>query len=135
MELKRLLEALQYIKFHYSNYKNDKRPRVKILDFSYPGQKGQKSYGKRRDLLGWNLNYFSNKKYAKKAVDEIDSFARLLSANNKEKYDRVKHFFPEQAKFLRRYMKKHIKGLKKKKGVFWKKTTFPELIKFDKEAF
>lgn len=130
----KLNEALQYVKFHYDNYKHDKRPRVKVLDFMYPGQPHQKTYGKRNDLLGWNINYFSNKRYARRAVDEIDSFARLLSANNKEKYNRIKYFYPEQSKFIRRYMKKHIKYIKRKKGILWRKTAMPALKKLHREA-
>lgn len=130
-------ESLQFVKFTYDNYKEDKHPKVKVLDFKYKGQVGQKTYGKRDDLLGWNLNYFSNKKYAQKAIDDIDSFARMLGANSgKEKYDRIKYFFPEQAKLIRRYMRKHIKNIKYKLGkFFWKQTNFDDLIKFDKNSF
>ena len=52
----------------------------------------------------------------------------MLSANKEEKYKRIKYFFPEQAKFIRRYMRKHIKGLKVKDGILWKKTDFNKLI-------
>lgn len=127
-------EDLQFVKFKYDNYKHDKRPKVKVLDYEYPGIKGQSTYGKRKDLLAWNLNYYSNKKEAAKAIDDIDSFAKLLSANKEEKYKRIKHFFPAQAKLLRRYMRKHIKNIKVKKGMFWKRTNFNQLIKFDKES-
>jgi hypothetical protein len=136
----KLEEALELIKFSYSNHSKDtaasKRPRVKVLDYSYPGRKGQKTYGKRSDLLGWNLNYFSNKRYARRAIDEIDSFARLLGAHNEEKYSRVKYFFPEQAKFLRRYMKKHVSSLKRR-TIFglWRKTNYSDLIKLDRDRF
>jgi len=132
----KLNEALQLIKFSYANAKHDKHPRVKALDYEYPGRSGQKTYGQRKDLLGWNINYFSNKRYARKAIDDIDSFARLLGAHGKEKYERTKYFFPEQAKFLRRYMRKHVKGIKRKTRIgLWRKTDFNELIRFDKEAF
>ncbi|MFO7772761.1 MAG: hypothetical protein R6V59_02280, partial [Dehalococcoidia bacterium] len=61
MKLREVLdEGLQYVKFKYDNYKNDPRPRVKVLDFEYPGRPEQKTYGQRDDLLGWNLNYFKN---------------------------------------------------------------------------
>lgn len=134
-DIKEINEALEYVKFHYSNWHNDKRPRVKALDFKYPGQEGQDTYGQRDDILGWNINYFKNKKYAKKAIDEIDSFARLLAANKLEKYKRIKHFFPEQAKYIRRYMRKHVKGLKRKDNGLWRKTKFPDLVKLNKERF
>lgn len=133
----KVFESLQLIKFTYNNYKHDKHPKVKVLDFKYKGQPHQKTYGKRDDLLGWNINAYSNKKYAKKAIDDIDSFSRMLGANSgKEKYKRIKYFFPQQAKLIRRYMRKHIVNLKHKPGVFlWKSTSFNDLIKFDKESY
>ncbi len=130
-----LNESLDYVKFKYDNYHNDKVPRVKVIDTEYPGRKGQKTYGQRKDLLGWNINYVKNKRYAKRAIDDIESFAKLLSADKDEVYKRIKYFFPEQAKFIRRYMRKHIKGLKHKKGMLWRKTTYPEIKAYNKEAF
>jgi len=131
----KLNEALELVKFHYSNYKHDKNPRVKVLDFEYPGRPGQKTYGKRKDLLGWNLNYFKNPEQAIKSIDVIDSFARLMAATKKERYERIRLFFPEAYKYLRRYQRKYIKGLKRKDGAFWKKTNYDDLIKFDREKF
>jgi hypothetical protein len=61
----KLYEDLNLVKFKYSNFKEDPNPKVKVLDFVYPGQKGQKTYGDRKDLLGFNINYFSNKRYAR----------------------------------------------------------------------
>lgn len=140
MKLKYLLEEklhedLSLVKFKYDNYGEDPNPKVKVLDFTYPGQKGQKTYGQREDLLGFNLNYFKNKKYAARAIDEIDGFARLLSANNKEKYTRMKHFYPEVTKFVRRYQRQYIKNLKHKKRFMWKGTNYNKMIDFDKETF
>jgi len=133
-------EALELVKFAYGNHSKDtaasKRPRVKVLDYRYPGQPHQKTYGQRKDLLGWNINYFSNKRYARRAIDEIDSFARLLDAGDKEKYSRVKYFFPEQAKFLRRYMRKRISNIKRKGAIgLWKKTDYTDLIDRHKDRF
>lgn len=132
---KSLNEELAYVKFKYSNYKNDPTPKVKALDFKYPGRPEQNTYGQRDDILGWNINYFKNKRYAKKAIDDIESFAKLLSADKDEVYKRIKYFFPEQAQYIRRYMRRHVKGLKHKKGVFWRGTNYPELIKYNKEKF
>ena len=136
----KLNEALELIKFSYSNHSKDtaasKRPRVKVLDYSYPGQPHQKTYGQRKDLLGWNINYFSNKRYARRAIDEIISFSKLLGAENKEKYSRVKYFFPEQAKFLRRYMRKRISNLKRRSAIgLWRKTDYTDLITRHKDRF
>lgn len=131
----KIYEDLQLVKFKYSNYKQDPKPKVKVLDFQYPGQPHQKTYGQRDDLLGFNLNYFKNKKYAAKAIDDIDGFARLLSANNKEKWKRLKYFYPEVLKYIRRYNRKHINGIKQKKTFFWKSTTYDKLEKDNREMF
>jgi len=137
MKLKDVLlkEDLNMVKFKYSNFKEDPHPVVKVLDFSYPGQKGQKTYGQREDLLGFNLNYFKNKKYAASAIDDIDGFARLLSANKQEKWKRMKYFYPEVAKFVRRYQRQHIHNIKHKQKVFWHKTNYNKLIQQDKDNF
>jgi len=128
-------EDLNLVKFKYSNFKHDPKPHVKVLDFTYPGQKGQKTYGKRQDLLGFNLNYFKNKRYAAKAIDEIDGFARLLSANKKEKWTRLKYFYPEVSKFVRRYQRQYINNIKHKKRFIWRNTTYNKLIDYDKDNF
>lgn len=128
-------EELAYVKFKYSNYKEDPRPRVKVLDFRYPGQPNQKNYGKRDDLLGWNLNYYSNKKEAKAAIDDIADFASLLAANKLEMYRRIKAFFPEQAKLIRRYNREHIKGEKEKRGILWRRADLNALEKRNQELF
>lgn len=133
-------EALELIKFSYSNHSKDtaasKRPRVKVLDYKYPGIPGQKTYGQRKDLFGWNLSYYKNKRYARRAIDEIDSFARLLGAENKEKYSRVKYFFPEQAALLRRYKRSNISNLKRRSAIgLWRKTDYTDLIDRHKDKF
>jgi len=123
---RKLYESLQNISFKYNNFKNDPEPTVKVLDFDYPGQIHQKSYGKRSDILGWNTNYFINKEYAEKAIDDIDSFTRLLVGNDKlKKYERIKSLFPEQAEFIRRYNKAFIT----------KDIDFKDLTNKDDEAF
>ena len=131
----KLYENLQLVKFKYANYKQDPHPKVKVLDFEYKGQKHQKNYGERKDLFGFNLNYFKNKKYASRAIDEIDSFARMLSADKQEKYRRLAYFYPEVLKHIRRYNREHITGLKGKEKVFYKKTTFTGLINKDRESY
>ena len=128
-------EDLNLVKFKYSNFKEDPTPQVKVLDFVYPGQKGQKTYGDREDLLGFNINYFKNKKYARKAIDEIDGFARLLSANKQEKWKRLKYFYPEVSKFVRRYNREHITNIKHKKRFVWKGSTYNKMIDYDKDNF
>ena len=145
MKLKRLIEDvkekelnedLNLIKFKYSSKdRTDPNPKVKVLDYEYPGQKGQKTYGQREDLLGFNINYFKNPRYARRAIDEIDGFARLLSADKKEKYTRLKYFYPEVTKFIRRYQRQHINNIKHKKKFVWKGTSYNKLINYDKENF
>lgn len=131
----RLYEDLQLVRFNYDNFKEDPKPRVKVLDFKYPGQQGQKTYGQRQDLLGFNLNYFKNRRYAARAIDEIDGFARLLSADKQEKYQRLKYFYPEVLKLIRRYNREHIKNLKRKSGIFYRSSDYDTLIKKDNESF
>ena len=129
----KLYEALQYIKFRYNGKdRTIKHPKVKLLDPYYKGQKHQKTYGKRNDdLLGWSISHVKNKKYAIKAVDDITGFASLFTRNTEEVYKRVKHFYPQQARFLRRFIRKHMKGLKEKTPIgLWKKINFGQLIKF-----
>lgn len=131
----KLYEDLQLVRFKYDNYKQDPTPKVKVLDFKYPGKPGQSTYGERPDMLGFNLNYFKNKRYANRAIDEIDGFARLLSADKSEKYKRLKYFYPEVLKFIRRYNRQHVSNLKRKGKVFYKSTTYDDLIKKDNESF
>ncbi len=135
MKLKEINEALAYVKFKYDNYKKDPRPRVKVLDFRYPGQPHQRTYGQRDDLLGWNLNYYSNKREAKRAIDDIADFASLLAANKLEMYRRIRAFFPEQAKLIRRYNRDYIKGEKEKRGILWRRTDLNNLERRNQELF
>lgn len=131
----RLYEDLQLVKFRYSNYKKDPSPKVKVLDFEYPGRKGQKNYGNRKDLLGFNLHYFKNPRYARTAIDEIDGFARLLSADKEEKYQRLKYFYPEVTKYVRRYNRDHITNLRRKGFIFFKPATYDTLINKDENSY
>lgn len=126
-------EGIEAVKFFYKNWHNDKFPVVKCLDYEYPGQPHQKTYGQRKDLLGWNVNYFENKEDAVRTIDDIDTFARMLSANKQEKYKRIKYFFPEQASYIRRYNRDFIRGLKRKDGWYWTKTDFEEMKQREKD--
>lgn len=131
-----LLENLVKVKFKYTNYKHDPIPKILALDFNYKGLPHQKTYGQREDVLGWNTNYFENKKDAIRTINDIDTFARMLSSNKLEKYKRIKYFFPEQSQYIRRFNRKYIVSLKTKeeKDWFWKKTTFEQLEK-DNDRF
>ena len=123
-----LKEELNLINFYYKNHHHDRFPRVMALDYAYPGMKGQKSYGEREDILGWNINYYENKEEAKKIINDIDTFARMVSNNNEEKYKRIKYFFPEQSELLRRYNKQHVKMLRVKgDNGLWRRTNYDEL--------
>lgn len=124
-------EELDYIKFKYSNYSNDKTPNVKVLDFEYPGIKGQKTYGERKDILGWNINYVEggrkDRKEARDGIDDIADFTELLGGTSREKYERIVTMFPQAAEFLRRYNKQHVTGVKRKPGLRWKRTDLDSL--------
>lgn len=128
-------ENLNLAKFHYTNWKHDKTPKVKILDYHYEGKPNEKK--KTDHILGWNINYYINKKEAIDTIDDIDSFARMISANKLEKYKRIKYFFPDQADLIRRYKKEVIKNLKTKEtnDWFYKKTSLDALEQKDKENF
>ena len=121
-ETSTLLEDLPVVKFYYKDHKNDKYPEVIAFDTAYKGRKGQKTYGEREDILGWNLNYYSNKKEAIESINDINDFASLLTNDKEEKYKRIKNFFSPQAKLLRRYKKNSIRFLRvKDKDGLWKK--------------
>ena len=123
MKLKELLEeGLPVIKFHYKDCKHDKHPKVLLYDDNYPGKKGEKGYGTREDKLGWNLNYYSNADEAIESINDINDFAKLLSKNKEERYKRIKYFFPEQSKLLRRFKKSRIKFLRSRgEDGIWRK--------------
>lgn len=126
-------ENIEEVKFLYKNWHNDKFPVVKVLDTEYKGREGQSTYGQRKDLLGWNVNYFENKEDAARTIDDIDTFARMISANKEEKYKRIKYFFPEQASYIRRYSREFVNHLKRKEGSYWIPTTYEEMKTRDRE--
>ena len=127
-----LEEGLQYVRFTYNGENATvKHPKVKILDSRYPGIKGQETYGQREDILGWSITHVKNKRYARRAIDEISDFASLLSNSSEEAYKRIKYFYPEQAKFIRRYIKNHISNLKERGPIgLWRKITLSDLKSF-----
>lgn len=115
----KMIEAIELIKFKYTNAKNDKKPRVVVLDKNY--KKSGESIN-RNDLLGFNINYSKDKKYALTSIKDILGFADLLDEKNKRKrYERIRDFFPEQRDLIRRYNKRHIKSVKVKTGRKWKR--------------
>lgn len=135
---KKINEELQYVKFKYTaDDINDKKPKVKVLDFEYPGRPGQKTYGKRKDILGFNLNYVSNRNEAIKNIDDMSSFGKLLNISKKDLWERFKAFYPEVAtKVIRRYKRDEIKRLKyKNESKRWKKAAYDKLIELDKMGF
>ena len=89
MNLNELLnEELPLIQFKYTNTKNDKYPKVKVLDFNYKGIKGQKTYGQRHDVLGFNYNYLETRK----------------------KMDKLLTIFIHSLNFLKQTTRKNIRG-------------------------
>lgn len=130
---RKLNEDLQTVKFFYKNWHSDKFPKVLVLDTEYKGRPGQSTYGQRDDVLGWNVNYFENKEEAVRTINDIDTFARMISVDKEEKYKRVRYFFPEQSSYIRRYSREFIRGLKAKEDYFWKPTTFDEIKIKDKD--
>lgn len=126
-EVETLIEDVNYIKFRYTNSKHDRMPRVCVLDLHYDGKKYRGEKNTTDDVLGWNTNYFSNPKEARKTIDDITSFAKLMDEKNKPMYERIKKLFPKQSEYIRRYKKEHIKGLKEKKHGLWWKTNYEKM--------
>ena len=112
-------KGLPLIKFDYDKPNNCKTPLVKVLDFDYKGQLGQKSYGNRSDILGFNMKNVASVKKQSKELDDLAAFSEFSGLNKKELYDRIKEFDPEIIKSIRRYNKNKIKHPKKKGTLFW----------------
>ena len=53
--------------------------------------------------------------------------------DKKEKYQRIKDFYPDALPYIRRYKKKHIKKLKLKKGKLWEPADWTDCEDYDKE--
>jgi len=132
---KKLIEDIVAVRFKYKNYKTDPRPYVMVLDPEYKGVEGQSTYGKRNDLLGWNINYFKNREEAVNTINDITTFAKMLSSNNKETYERIKKFFPAQAEYIRRYNREYILAPKVRSGIFWKRFNIDSIKEINKDNF
>jgi len=55
--------------------------------------------------------------------------------DKQEKYKRLKYFYPEVSKFIRRYNREHISNIKHKKRFVWKGSTYNKMIEYDKDNF
>lgn len=94
----KLDEALEFIKFKYTNYHNDPNPNAFILDKNYDG-----------DWLGWNLNYIkSNKK--KEIINKLYQIKQDYPDLDKlSLYNLIIKEIPEIEDYIRRYKKDSIK--------------------------
>ena len=54
-------------------------------------------------------------------------FASMLDKNSQDVYKRIKEFYPDSLKYIRRYKRDGIKFLRVKDGHFWKKISIDEL--------
>ena len=106
----KIYEDLKLVKFNYDNFKDDPSPLVKVFDDEYKGQEGQSTYGDRKDILGFNLNKFSNSDIASAHLDKIDNDISPLANNKEEKFRRLIALYPEVKEFIRRYNKEFIKN-------------------------
>lgn len=114
------VERMPLIKFNYKKPNNCKTPLVKVLDPNYLGKKDQTTYGKRKDVLGFNVKYTVERRKEIKKLDELAEFAEMAGLDNRETYYRIKEFNPNIIKHIRRYNKKKMSKPKIKEGFFWK---------------
>lgn len=113
-------KGLPLIKFNYEKPNHCKTPLVKVLDYDYKGQLQQKSYGERKDILGFNIKKDKDRKKHSKELDDLYAFSEYSGFNKKELYNRIKEFDPDIIKFIRRYNKSKIKKPKIKGTIFWR---------------
>ena len=93
-----ITESMRTAKFSYEQYKNDPNPKILILDDNYRFNGRGKEIPNQHDILGYNINYFKNKKIDEKKI--------------KEKY-------PASLRYIRHYKKSAIKNFKEKKGLLF----------------
>ncbi len=114
-----LNEALDVIRFRYDRPSAHTRyPKVIVLDNEYPGQEGQKDYGKTLDVLGVKLNGLNNRdrKELQKKIEDIYS----QDIDKLDKYLRLSAEVKECLPRIRRYKKRHMKHIMKKEKWFYK---------------
>lgn len=95
----KLDEALKIIKKEYENFKHDPYPNIVVIDNNYKG----------KYILGYNINYFSDRKKAKEKLEKILKFAKKAKLNKLDTYKEIKKQFPESNKYIRTYKKEKIK--------------------------
>lgn len=112
-----LNESLDLIKFRYDKKGvHTRRPNIIVLDNEYPGQIGEKNYGKTLDVLGVKLNDFDgSRKELRDRIEKIYS----LDLDKLEKYRRLSSEVKEAIPYIRRYKKDKMKWVRKKGKWFY----------------
>jgi hypothetical protein len=106
-------------KFSYEQYKNDPNPKILILDDNYRFNGRGKEIPNQHDILGYNINYFKNKKIDEKKIKEIYNLAEKAKKEKLDIYKEIKEKYPASLRYIRHYKKSAIKNFKEKKGLLF----------------
>ena len=120
------IKTPKFLRFFYSKWKNHPVPHVVVLDPHYCWNHGVKKDDV-DDILAYNVDLSDNRKQARKNIKEIMEFASMLDKNSQDVYKRIKEFYPDSLKYIRRYKRDGVKFLRVKDGHFWKKISIDEL--------
>ena len=71
------------------------------------------------DILGYNINYFKNKKIDEKKIKEIYNLAEKAKKEKLDIYKEIKEKYPASLRYIRHYKKSAIKNFKEKKGLLF----------------
>ena len=125
-------EDLARAKFKYTNYKHDPKPKTIVLDADYIYNGKGKVIPGQHDILAFNINYAKDKKFTRKAIQEIVTFAHMIKKDKKDVYQRLKDLYPECTKYIRHYKPEYMKGIKMKKGWMWKSASIADIQDYNR---
>lgn len=113
-----ITENMKTAKFSYSNYKDDPNPKILVLDDNYKYNGKGKLIPNQHDILGFNINYFSNKADTK-TIKQIYNIAEKAKKDKLDIYKELKSKYPACLKYIRHYKKAYIKNFKERKGLLF----------------
>ena len=93
--------------------------RILILDDNYRFNGRGKEVPNQHDILGYNINYFKNKKIDEKKIKEIYNLAEKAKKEKLDIYKEIKEKYPASLRYIRHYKKSAIKNFKEKKGLLF----------------
>ena len=114
-----ITESMRTAKFSYEQYKNDPNPKILILDDNYRFNGRGKEVPNQHDILGYNINYFKNKKIDEKKIKEIYNLAEKAKKEKLDIYKEIKEKYPASLRYIRHYKKSAITNFKEKKGLLF----------------